>query len=123
MEVELMVTKRDDNQPTDNRVNIEQSASGRLEGRVLQYAPGSNSKWLDSSIKWDKWQNVAWSFSKCHHVFESAGLTKFIHSTTNTFGQNLLTTLLDYGKFSQGFFLIANANHSRLFTEIFHPHY
>ena len=36
MEVELMVTKRDDNQPTDNRVNIEQSASGRLEGRVLQ---------------------------------------------------------------------------------------
>ena len=37
MEVELMVTKRDDNRPTDNRVNIEQSASGRLEGRVLQY--------------------------------------------------------------------------------------
>ena len=40
MEVELMVTKRDDNrQPTtddDDRVNIEQSASGRLEGRVLQ---------------------------------------------------------------------------------------
>ena len=40
MEVELMVTKRDNdrptNQPTD-RVNIEQSASGRLEGRVLQY--------------------------------------------------------------------------------------
>ena len=36
MEVELMVTKRDDRQPTD-RVNIEQSASGRLEGRVLQY--------------------------------------------------------------------------------------
>ena len=36
MEVELMVTKRDDDrQPTD-RVNIEQSASGRLEGRVLQ---------------------------------------------------------------------------------------
>ena len=32
-----MVTKRDDDQPTtDNRVNIEQSASGRLEGRVLQ---------------------------------------------------------------------------------------
>ena len=31
-----MVTKRDDRQPTD-RVNIEQSASGRLEGRVLQY--------------------------------------------------------------------------------------
>ena len=31
-----MVTKRDDdNRPTD-RVNIEQSASGRLEGRVLQ---------------------------------------------------------------------------------------
>ena len=41
MEVELMVTKRDDNrQPTtdDDRVNIEQSASGRLEGRVLQYS-------------------------------------------------------------------------------------
>ena len=39
MEVELMVTKRDDDrrQPTD-RVNIEQSASGRLEGRVLQYS-------------------------------------------------------------------------------------
>ena len=40
MEVELMVTKRDDNQPTNqptDRVNIEQSASGRLEGRVLQY--------------------------------------------------------------------------------------
>ena len=28
-----MVTKRDDD---DDRVNIEQSASGRLEGRVLQ---------------------------------------------------------------------------------------
>ena len=39
MEVELMVTKRDDDnrQPTTNRVNIEQSASGRLEGRVLQF--------------------------------------------------------------------------------------
>ena len=39
MEVELMVTKRDDDddRPTDDRVNIEQSASGRLEGRVLQY--------------------------------------------------------------------------------------
>ena len=37
MEVELMVTKRDDDrQPTTDRVNIEQSASGRLEGRVLQ---------------------------------------------------------------------------------------
>ena len=39
MEVELMVTKRDDNrQPTtdDDRVNIEQSASGRWTGRVLQ---------------------------------------------------------------------------------------
>ena len=38
MKVELMVTKRDDRQPTtdDDRVNIEQSASGRLEGRVLQ---------------------------------------------------------------------------------------
>ena len=37
MEVELMVTKRDDNRrrPTD-RVNIEQSASGRWKGRVLQ---------------------------------------------------------------------------------------
>ena len=34
MEVEQMVTKRDD-RPTD-RVNIKQSASGRLEGRVLQ---------------------------------------------------------------------------------------
>ena len=34
-----MVTKRDDDrQPTtDDRVNIEQSATGRLEGRVLQY--------------------------------------------------------------------------------------
>ena len=42
MEVELMVTKRD-NQPTD-RVNIEQSASGRLEGRVLQL--GQNFKQL-----------------------------------------------------------------------------
>ena len=32
-----MVTKRDDDrQPTTDRVNIEQSASGRLEGRVLQ---------------------------------------------------------------------------------------
>ena len=35
MEVELMVTKCDNRRPTD-RVNIEQSASGRLEGRVLQ---------------------------------------------------------------------------------------
>ena len=34
-----MVTKRDDDddRPTDDRVNIEQSASGRLEGRVLQF--------------------------------------------------------------------------------------
>ena len=33
-----MVTKRDDDddRPTDDRVNIEQSASGWLEGRVLQ---------------------------------------------------------------------------------------
>ena len=31
-----MVTKRDDDRPTD-RVNIEQSALGRLEGRVLQF--------------------------------------------------------------------------------------
>ena len=38
MEVELMVTKRDDDRPTttDDRVNIEQSASGRWTGRVLQ---------------------------------------------------------------------------------------
>ena len=33
-----MVTKRDDDRrPTTNRVNIEQSASGRWTGRVLQY--------------------------------------------------------------------------------------
>ena len=33
-----MVTKRDDDrQPTTDRVNIEQSASGRLKGRVLQF--------------------------------------------------------------------------------------
>ena len=35
-----MVTKRDDDddrQPTTDRVNIEQSATGRLEGRVLQF--------------------------------------------------------------------------------------
>ena len=31
-----MVTKRDD-RPTTDRVNIEQSATGRLEGRVLQF--------------------------------------------------------------------------------------
>ena len=38
MEVELMVTKRDDNRPTTtDRVNIEQSASGRWAGRVLQF--------------------------------------------------------------------------------------
>ena len=37
MDDKLMVTKRDDRQPTTgDRVNIEQSASGRLEGRVLQ---------------------------------------------------------------------------------------
>ena len=36
MEVELMVTKRDDDDRQTDRVNIEQSASGRLEGRVLQ---------------------------------------------------------------------------------------
>ena len=39
MDVELMVTKRDD-QPTDRPQGeyraLEQSASGRLEGRVLQ---------------------------------------------------------------------------------------
>ena len=33
-----MVTKRDDDRPTTDRVNIEQSATGRLEGRVLQYS-------------------------------------------------------------------------------------
>ena len=33
-----MVTKRDNRQPTTpDRAKIEQSASGRLEGRVLQY--------------------------------------------------------------------------------------
>ena len=36
MEVELMVTKRDDNRRPTDRVNIEQSASGRWTGRVLQ---------------------------------------------------------------------------------------
>ena len=42
IEVELMVTKRDDDRPIDDRptdddrVNIEQSASGRWNGRVLQ---------------------------------------------------------------------------------------
>ena len=43
MEVELMVTKRDDDnrRPTD-RVNIEQSASGRWTGRVLQYIESPN---------------------------------------------------------------------------------
>ena len=39
MEVELMVT----NVTTSNGVNIEQSASGRLEGRVLQLALGLSS--------------------------------------------------------------------------------
>ena len=43
MEVELMVTERDNRQSTtDNRVNIEQSASKRLEGRDLQF-------WLNST--------------------------------------------------------------------------
>ena len=37
MEVELMVTKRDDNRRPTDRVNIEQSASGRWTGRVLQF--------------------------------------------------------------------------------------
>ena len=32
-----MVTKRDNRPMTDDRENIEQSTSGRLEGRVLQY--------------------------------------------------------------------------------------
>ena len=32
-----MVTKRDDDRPTDDRVNIEESASGRWAGRVLQF--------------------------------------------------------------------------------------
>ena len=36
MEVELITKRDDDNRPTIDRVNIEQSASGRLEGRVLQ---------------------------------------------------------------------------------------
>ena len=38
MEVGLMVTKCDNRRQstTDDRVNIEQSSSGRLEGRVLQ---------------------------------------------------------------------------------------
>ena len=39
MEVELMVTKPDDD---DDRVNIEQSASGRWTGRVLQYQKYKN---------------------------------------------------------------------------------
>ena len=68
MEVELMVTKRDDRQPTD-RVNIEQSASGRLEGRVLQYVITKESalKWklchlilfqhkmMKSAVRFDPW--------------------------------------------------------------------
>ena len=48
-----MVTKRDD-RPTDDRVNIEQSASGRLKGRVLQFAPIVDMIWkgLVASEKW-----------------------------------------------------------------------
>ena len=36
MEVELMVTKHDDDDNRQQGMNIEQSASGRLEGKVLQ---------------------------------------------------------------------------------------
>ena len=46
MEVELMVTKRDDDD--DDRVNIGQSAFGRWNGRVLQKA--SMSEYLHSSF-------------------------------------------------------------------------
>ena len=39
MEVELLVTKRDDDddRPTDDRVNIGQPAPGKLNCRVLQF--------------------------------------------------------------------------------------
>ena len=49
-----MVTKRDDNrQPTtdDDRVNIEQSASGRLEGRVLQYKTIAHELFFSFGLK------------------------------------------------------------------------
>ena len=51
-----MVTKRDDNRrrSTTNRVNIEQSASGRLEGRVLQY----QTREQESSIRREKYKNA-----------------------------------------------------------------
>ena len=49
MEVELMVTKRDD-RPTTDRVNIEQSATGRLEGRVLQYFWGPAGDFISQNI-------------------------------------------------------------------------
>ena len=52
MEVELMVTKRDDNRrrPTD-RVNIEQSASGRWTGRVLQLIQTDSQSWDDAAAR------------------------------------------------------------------------
>ena len=45
-----MVTKRDNRRPTD-RVNIEQSASGRWAGRVLQF--GKKVK-FDENVKFEK---------------------------------------------------------------------
>ena len=51
IEVELMVTKRDDDdRPTDDRVNIEQSASGRWNGRVLQKYDLKNTIFVMSLI-------------------------------------------------------------------------
>ena len=48
-----MVTKRDDNRrPTIDRVNIEQSASGRWTGRVLQYSRHSEIVFSPSENIW-----------------------------------------------------------------------
>ena len=51
-----MVTKRDDDdrRPTTDRVNIEQSASGRWTGRVLQY--------LLPLMSFHSWDNFATIF-------------------------------------------------------------
>ena len=66
-EGELMVTKRDDRrQPTGDRVNIEQSASRRLEGRVLQHA---NSLFFLCPTLSEDIPHTTWQEAIFHHTF------------------------------------------------------
>ena len=78
MEVELMVTKSDDDdQPTDIRVNIEQSASGWLEGRVLQFLFG-HTHWLHLNLL----PKCLWVFCKCFSLWHCSHLNRLCGKIT-----------------------------------------